>query len=113
MVLKTGGKNFSAALAAFVLCGTLLISSGCVTAFPIDEYNLARAAYESARDAEAIRYAPALWYNTEETYRAGEKAYRERKFDLAQKKFNEAKKLGEQAENASRLARHQSGDVVP
>ncbi len=113
MVSKTGGiLNPSAALAAFALCGTLALT-GCVTAFPIDEYNLARAAFESARDSEAIRYAPALWYNTEETYREGEKAYRERKFDLATEKFVEAKELGEQAENASRIARHQSGDVVP
>jgi hypothetical protein len=101
-------SGFRAALAALLLSGMV---SGCITAFPIDEYNLARTAYESAKDAEAIRYAPALWYNTEEAYRDGEKAYRDRHFDRAREKFTEAKKFAEQAENASRLARHQSGDV--
>jgi hypothetical protein len=108
MVFKTRGIRICAALAALLLC---VILNGCVTAFPIDEYNLARAAYEAAKDADAVRYAPALWYNTEETYRVGEKAYRDRNYGVAKKKFIEARTLGEQAENAARLARHQAGDI--
>ncbi|HVK59948.1 MAG TPA: DUF4398 domain-containing protein [Bdellovibrionales bacterium] len=87
------------------------VLGGCVTSFPIDEYNLARTAYEAARDADANRYAPALWYNAEEKYREGEKAYRDRKFDLARERFIETRTIAEQAENAARLARQKSGDA--
>lgn len=93
------------------LCAALLLV-GCVTYIPVDEYNLARAAYEAARDADAPRYAPALWFNAEQAYRDGQKAYKERRYGEARDHFEDARDYAEKAENAARLARHQSGDIV-
>jgi hypothetical protein len=90
-----------------------IVFSGCVTYIPVDEYNLARAAYEAARDADAPRYAPSLWFNAEQAYRDGQKSFKERNFGDARYKFTQTRNYAEQAENAARLARHQSGDVVP
>ncbi len=90
-----------------------LATSGCVTTFPIDEYNLARAAFESARDADAAHYAPALWFGAEQAYHAGQKDYADRQYGDAKDKFIEARDLAERAEDVSRLARHQSGESVP
>lgn len=87
--------------------------TGCVTYVPVDEYNLARAAFDAARDAEAPRYAPALWFNTEQAYREGQRAFKERRYGEARDKFIQAKSFAEQAENAARLARYESGDIVP
>jgi hypothetical protein len=87
--------------------------SGCVTYMPVDEYSIARAAYDAARDADSARYAPALWFNTEQAYREGQKLFKERDYISARARFVQAKLFAEQAENAARLARHQSGDVVP
>ena len=104
------------ALAGVALLAILSLSQvGCVTSssVPIEEYNLARAAYEAARDADCVRFAPSLWFNAEQSYREGQKAYAERNYGAARDKFEEARGYAEQAENAARLARHDSGDVAP
>ena len=98
---------------AFSLGLLSLTLSGCVTYIPVEEYTIARAAVDSAKDAEAPRYVPALWFNAEQAYHEGEKAFRDRSYGEAQSKFENAKTFAEQAENAARLNRHQSGDVVP
>ncbi len=87
--------------------------TGCVTYMPLDEYNIARASFDSAKDADAARYAPALWFSTEQAYRAGQKAFEERDYGGARRLFISTKEYAEKAENAARYARHQSGDVVP
>lgn len=99
--------SFSGAVAS------ALALSGCVTYIPVEEYTLARAAYDSARDAEAARFAQAMWFNAEQNYREGQKAFRDRNYGEAKSRFVEAQKFAEQAENAARVARHQSGQVVP
>jgi len=96
--------------AAILVAGFL---AGCVTYIPVDEYNLARTAYEAALDADASRYAPSLWFNAEQTYRGAQKSFKERNFGEARYKFTQARLYAEQAENIARLARHQSGDTVP
>jgi hypothetical protein len=47
----------------------LVLQTACVTYIPVDEYTMARAAYDSAKDADSARYAPALWFNAESAYR--------------------------------------------
>lgn len=89
----------------------VLMTSACVTSVPVDEYTLARAAYDAAKDAEAVRYAPALWYNAEQAYREGQRAFKERRYGDAESNFIEARAAAEKAENAARIARHQSGDL--
>ena len=96
-----------------LLCVLGLGLTGCVTYIPVDEYNLARAAYESAKEWDAARYAPALWFNAEQTYRTAQKAFRDRRQEEARELFSEARVLCEKAENAARLARYQSGDIIP
>jgi len=80
---------------------------------PVDEWTMARAAYEAAKDADSARYVPSIWFNAEQTYREAQKAFRDRRFSSAKTLFIQSKQLCEQAENAARLARQQSGEVVP
>jgi hypothetical protein len=101
--LSAGLLFFGAAL--------VFMSSGCVTSVPVEDYTLARAAYESARDAEALRYAPALWYNAEQAYREGQRAYKERRYSDAEQNFKDARIAAEKAENTARIARHNAGDL--
>jgi hypothetical protein len=84
-----------------------------VTYVPVDEWTIARSAYEAAKDADAARYVPSIWFNAEQTYREAQKSYRERRYPKSKVLFIESKQLCEQAENAARLARQQSGEVVP
>ena len=87
--------------------------SGCVTQIPVDEYTMARAAYEAAKEADSARFAPAIWFEAEQAYRAGQKSFKERHYEDARKSFARAQSLSEQAENAARLSRNQSGEVIP
>ena len=87
--------------------------SGCVTYVPVDEWNIARAAYEAAREADAPRFVPSMWFKAEQTYREAQRAYRERDYEKAKELFKKARVYCEQAENAARLARYQSGEVIP
>jgi len=73
----------------------------------------ARAAYEAAKDADAARYVPAIWFNAEQAYREAQTAYKDRRYPRAKELFNQSRQLSEQAENAARLARQQSGEIVP
>lgn len=100
------------AFSLLVLSSSLFLS-GCVTFIPVEEYTLARAAYESAKDADALKYAPALWYKAESAYKEGQRFYADRRYDNASRSFIQAKFLAEKAENAARLARYQSGEGIP
>lgn len=94
---------------AFV-CG---LASGCVSKIPVDEYTMARAAYEAAKDADSARFAPSLWFNAEQAFREAQKSFRDRHYEDAKKQFAQAQELSEQAENSARLSRNQSGEVIP
>ncbi|CAN5545988.1 hypothetical protein BH10BDE1_BH10BDE1_31810 [soil metagenome] len=80
---------------------------------PVDEYTIARAAMDGARESEAPRFAPALWYKAEQAFREGETFFRDRDYSGASKRFSSARTLAEQAENAARLSRFESGDLAP
>lgn len=111
--VRGGTRTRNKSLLLATLLAVTMFVAGCVTYIPVDEYNLARAAYEAAKDADAARYAPALWFNAEQSYREGQKLFKERNYSGAGSKFKQAKTFAEQAENAARLARHQSGELVP
>ena len=87
--------------------------SACVTYVPVDEWTLARAAYEGAKDADAPRFVPAIWFKAEQSYREAQRGMKERQYSEAKELFVVAKLGFEQAENAARLSRYQSGEVVP
>ena len=88
-----------------------VLASGCVTYIPVDEYTIARAAYEAAKDADAARFAPRLWSSAELTYQEAQQSFKDRRYADARSKFLQSKELSEKAEFAARLARHQSGDL--
>ncbi len=99
-------------LRTFIAC-VLVMTAGCVSMIPVDEYTIARAAMEGARESEAPRFAPALWYKAEQAFREGEAYFRDRAYSDASKRFEQARALAEQAENAARLSRFESGDLAP
>ncbi len=109
--LRLFSMNLGVTAAVIVAVGGGLIS--CVSLIPVDEYTIARAAMDGAKESEAPRYAPALWYKAEQAYREGETFYRERAYGDALKRFVQARTLAEQAENAARLSRFESGDLAP
>ncbi len=90
-----------------------MFTTSCVTEVPIDEWAVARAAYNAAKEAEAARYVPAIWFNGEQAYREAQRAYKERRYGDARDLFAQAKALCEQAENAAKLAQKQAGDIIP
>ena len=90
-----------------------LMASGCVTApAPLDEYNLARTALESARVVEAARHSPGYYHQAEESYRKAKLYYEEREYEEAKVEFVRARTAAEKAENSARLIRMKSGEVV-
>lgn len=96
-----------------LFASAVLICAGCVSKIPVDEYTIARAAMDGARESEAPRFAPALWYKAEQAFREGETFFRERDYSQATRRFDQARVLAEQAENAARLSRFESGDLAP
>lgn len=108
-----GRRLLTATLWAGVGWSVGLGLTGCVTYLPLDEYNIARAAMEGARDKEAMKFAPNLWFKAEQAYREGEASYRDRRYDKARVMFEQARKLAEEAENAAHLSRFESGEIAP
>lgn len=98
------------------VCFCILITflvSGCVTVPPPDEdYNLARAAIEAARNVEAARHSPGFFHQAEESYRKAKIYYEDRDYVSASKEFNKARKSAEKAENSARLIRMKNGEVI-
>lgn len=96
------------------LGGLTAALSGCVTPPPpYDDYTIARTAVTSAQEVDSARFAPGLWAKAEESYRKGEKAYKEFEFDEARKLFRMAISFAERAEDATRLKKFESGDSFP
>lgn len=89
----------------------LLSLSSCVTvSIPVQEYSLAKAAYEAAITAESAKYAPQLFYKAEKAYKRGEQLYKERDFEGARVQFVTSQKLSEKAEDESRVKQFNSGE---
>ena len=86
---------------------------GCVTADPpLDDYNLARAALESARVVEAARHSPGYYHQAEESYRKAKLLFDEREYARAHEEFVKSRLAAEKAENSARLIRMKSGEVL-
>jgi hypothetical protein len=95
----------------FVFCFIILSVSSCVTvSIPVQEYSLAKAAYEAAITAESAKYAPQLFYKAEKAYKRGEQLYKERDFEGARIQFVTSQKLSEKAEDESRVKQFNSGE---
>jgi hypothetical protein len=96
-----------------VLAGSIAFS-GCVNAPPpFEEYTLARAAVRAAQEFDSARFAPAYWNKAEDSFRSGQKAFKDADFGAAKKFFELAQASAERAENVTRLKKFESGDSFP
>jgi uncharacterized protein HemY len=90
----------------------LLTLVGCVAPLPIEEYTIARAAVNSARESGSERLAAGIWYKAEENYRKGQKYLKDQDNESAKISFLKAIEFAEKAENASRLKKFESGETM-
>ncbi len=96
-----------------VLLGLGLGILGCQTGpVPLDEYTIARAALDAARDVQAPRLSPGFWHQAEEAYRKGRLLYKDSRWDEARIEFIKARHAAEKAENSARLNRQRTGDIL-
>lgn len=97
----------------FFICLSFLTATACQTVpAPLEEYSLARAAMEAARVVQAPRHSPGHWHNAEEAYRNARLKYRQREHQEARELFIQARISAEKAENAARLIRQKTGDIL-
>lgn len=90
-----------------------LVLAGCQTVpAPLEEYSLARAAIEAARNVQASRHSPGYWHQADEAYRKGQVFYRDRNWARARTEFIRARIAAEKAENSARLIRQKTGEIL-
>lgn len=90
-----------------------ILTLGCQTIEPpIEEWVLARAAFDAAKSVQAARYSPGYWHQAEESYKRARILYKEESYEEAKAEFLAARKAAEKAENSARLKRFQSGEVL-
>jgi hypothetical protein len=91
----------------------IFFMSGCQTVpAPIEEYTLARAAIEAARNVQAPRHSPGYWHQADEAYRQAQDHYRDHDWSKARTEFIKARLAAEKAENSARLIRQKTGEVL-
>jgi hypothetical protein len=86
---------------------------GCASDPPYEEYTLAQAAMRAAQDVDSARFSSGLWNKADDSYRSGQRAFKEAEFASAKSYFKDALQLAERAENATRLKKFQTGDSFP
>jgi hypothetical protein len=106
---RTKNKNAKRVWHLFFTLSFLI--TGCVGAPPNEDYNLAHAAIEAAKIADAPRYAPGLFEQAEQFYKLARTQYSEREYSAAQKNFIRTRQYAEKAENISILQRVKSGGL--
>lgn len=101
-------------LQIFLIWGSfLLIAVGCSTVvLPIQEYSLAKTAMEYAEKNDGERLAPILFQQAQQTYKQAVKFYEDRNYDEARSLFIKARKLAEKSENAARVKKAKTGEVL-
>lgn len=102
-------RSLSSLLVALSLMGCKVIASPP----PYEEYALARAAIRAAQEADSARFATGIWNKAEESFRSGQKAYKDADYDSAKKFFQAAQAHAEKAENITRLKKFQTGEGFP
>lgn len=87
--------------------------AACVTIpAPIEEYAVARAAFEAARMVDAPRFSAGYYYRAVDAYSRAEIAYNNREFHEARDLFVEARLNFERAENSAQVQRKKNGDPL-
>lgn len=96
----------------FILLSGLLLSSCQSVPMPLDDYAIARSALDAARAVQAPRHSPGHWHQAENAYRKGQIYYRDKDWEKAKENFLKARLSAEKAENAARLIRQKTGEVL-
>lgn len=96
---------------ALLLVAAVGSQVACVGAPPVDDYNLAQTALNSARIAGAPRFAAGYLARATDSYKLAQRFYEERDYERARVAFRQAKLFAERAENLSALKRAQTGEV--
>ena len=95
-----------------IIAGLVFLSCvSCVGAPPVDDYNIASTAINSARIAGASRFAAGYLARATDSYKLAQKLYEDRDYERARTAFRQAKLFAERAENLSALKRAQTGEV--
>lgn len=97
---------------AILLMGALSLCS-CATEPPLEQFTIARAALNAARDVDSTRFSPGHFHRAEEQFRLGEKAYRDEDYAVAKNYFEQSIYFAEQAENSTRLKKFKTGESFP
>lgn len=85
----------------------------CTTiSVPIEAFTLARSAMESAQAVDAATHSPGNWSRGEESYRNAQIMLKEKRNEEALVEFNRARIAFEKSENAARLIRFKTGEVL-
>lgn len=87
-----------------------LVLVGCVGPAPLEDYNLAYTALQSARAAGASRFAPGYFNLAEEHYRKAVTQFEGREYGKAKESFLLSRKSAEKAENYTMLKKYESGE---
>ncbi len=91
------------------LIGIAALTS-CVTPQPHLPMVLAREALAAAKDVDAARYAPGLFYKAEESFRKAMNNYNDKSYYDAIVGFDSAREFAEKAEDMARVQRQKAGD---
>ena len=111
---KTAAPILFRWLNSLILIGGIFTLTSCVIAPPpYEEFALARSAVKAAQEFDSARFATATWNRADESYKKGQKAFKDGDFDQAKILFVTAQREAERAENATRLKKFQSGDSFP
>lgn len=90
-----------------------LLLNGCATiSLPVQEYSLARTAMEYAERNDGERLAPLTYQQAQQVYNQAVKLYEIREYDEAKALFIKARKLAEKSENAARVKKAKTGEVM-
>jgi hypothetical protein len=81
------------------------------TKAPVEQYNLAALALESAKAVEAGKHASGHYHKAQESYRKAQILFKAREYEKAREEFDMAREEAEKAENISRLIRWKNGEI--
>lgn len=106
-------KSVRAFKKCFTCFALMFALSSCQTVpAPLEEYTLARAAMDAARNVQAPRHSPGYWSQADQAYRQGQEDYRDHSWSQAKEEFIRARSAAEKAENSARLIRQKTGEVL-
>lgn len=94
-----------------VLFLLLFTMNACVGLPPIEEYNLAHLAINTAKAAGGEKYNPGIINQAEETYQQALKLYGNREYEKAKEEFIRSRKLAEKAEVRTRVKKYELGET--